>query len=543
MLLFLGIQLLERAPTPKKTGDHTDCMTSASVSGLETKMNRLAEEMKSLSVNVRSTINDSIGCALATRGRGDSNTASSSQEERDIYVPHASLLKKLRNFLGNSKAVFKNPEQAEAIEFTLAYERHLLLVGPTAMGKTLAYMLPASLRNHGITCVLLPLSALHMDFERRCGDLRIESSRWTLTNDRPMTKIVYVSPEHAQTRKFGDYLFEMNNKGHLKQVVLDEVHLIPGHEDFRQCMAGLRPILSCGEFNSRLYDVDLNYPTGVPFLLMTATCPPLLRPKLLSTLGISDCHVIHAPTDRPEIAYEVNLSATLKEAKQKLVKAVKNRLSAKMADSFRGLVYCRSRDDVDELAAAIGCDAFHAGRPEEERRASFKRWVEGKQRFMVCTSLMGCGVDVEDVTVVLHLGTPWSMLDFVQESGRAGRSGKRSTSVVCAAEDEREPDGDGVDLYGKVLMREWVLQTSMCRRVALSSFLDGGRVTCTLLKGAAFCDVCTAESLKEHPGRLVSFPTIRIPTGDVPNPRKLPTIPPTSLEYEINRNAEPEDAR
>lgn len=265
---------------------------------------------------------------------------------------------------------------------------------------------------------------------------------------------------------------------------------------------------------------------------MTATCPPPLRSEILSILGIEDCHVIHAPTDRPEISYRVKILPTLDKAKKELVAAVRRELKKKHLDSYRGLVYCRSKKNVDEVAELIGCDAFHSGRPKEERKASFQNWVDGKTTFMVCSSLMGCGIDVEGVSTVYHLGTPWSILDFVQESGRAGRGGKPSLSMVFAATVERGPDDeDGVDLYGKQMMREWVLQNSVCRRVTLSSFLDNGRTTCTLLKGAVPCDVCATESLKEHPGRLVSFSTLTVPACATENPITLPTVPLSSLDY------------
>jgi len=507
-------------------------------------MKRIADQMGDLNLNFQSTINDSIGRAFAVQARRGPNELCSSEAGRELYIPHPSLIRKLRNFLGDESATFKTPEQAEAIEFVLAYVGHLLFVAPTAVGKTLAYLLPAAEREHGITCVLLPLSALHADFDRRCKDLKIESSRWTLDNPRPMTKIVYVSPENAQRKQFTDYLFELRNLGHLKHFVVDEVHLVTSHSDFRFCFLALKTLLSCGMFENQLKWTESNLGcTGVPFLLLTATCPPHLRPKLLSMLGIyDDCHVIHAPTDRPEISYRVNLFSTLDEAKRSLVDAVKAKL-VNTDSSFRGLVYCRSTEDVEQLAEMIGCKPFHAGRPEEERKVSFMDWVDGKQKFMVCSSLMGCGVDVEGVTTVYHFGTPWSILDFVQESGRAGRSGKRSLSVVYAGKDEREPIVGDEDLYGKVTMRDWVLQTSVCRRTALSSFLDNGHITCTRLKRAALCDVCIAESGKPHPGRLVPFLTPVTPARDIPEARQPPTIPPSSFEYEISRSAPAEDTR
>jgi superfamily II DNA helicase RecQ len=195
------------------------------------------------------------------------NTEPSSQLQRELYVPHPSLTRLLRNFLGNGSAMFKTPEQAEAIEFVLAHEHHLLLVGPTAMGKTLAYMLPAANRDHRITCVLLPLSALHTDFDRRCTDLKIESSRWTPQNDRPRTKIIYVSPEHAQTKRFNDHVFELHRLGLLKQFVIDEVHLVKSHSDFRFCFSALKPLLSCGESENQRCTVKSKFSYRRPLLV------------------------------------------------------------------------------------------------------------------------------------------------------------------------------------------------------------------------------------------------------------------------------------
>ena len=147
----------------------------------------------------------------------------------------------------------------------------------------------------------------------------------------------------------------------------------------------------------------------------------------------------------------MKLLPTLDEARSELIKAVKKQLKVKEGDClFWGLIYCQSKTDVEELASVIGCKPFHTERPNAERAASFKDWVEGKERFMVCTSLLGCGVDVKGTTIVYHFGMLWSILDFVLESGRASWGGQPSTSIVFASVDEREPEGD--DLYGKHMM-------------------------------------------------------------------------------------------
>ena len=217
----------------------------------DSRMDELMQNFKNLELGVRSHINDAMAASLAIQSRRPTTTAPSQAPEREIFVPHPSLLKKLRIFLNNPSATFKTPQQAEALEILMAGDRHLMLVGPTAMGKTLVYMLPASLRDAGITCVLLPLSALHLDFDRRCRDLNIESSRWLpVKNEQPRTKIVYVSPEHAQTSTFINYLISTSRLGLLVQFVIDEAHLVKLHSDFRFCFSALQPLITSGEYGS-----------------------------------------------------------------------------------------------------------------------------------------------------------------------------------------------------------------------------------------------------------------------------------------------------
>lgn len=161
-------------------------------------------------LNLHSTGNEAMGTCFEIRERMGLSV-SSLHPNRELYIPRPSLIRMLRDFLGIKSATFKTPEQAEVLDIVMAGDRHLLLVGPTAMGKSLVYMLPAAQRDYGIACVLLPLSALHMDFERRCRDLKLESSRWPpAVNEQPRTKIVYVSPEHTQTSKFVNYLIHMS---------------------------------------------------------------------------------------------------------------------------------------------------------------------------------------------------------------------------------------------------------------------------------------------------------------------------------------------
>ena len=250
----LGIAPLEAPPRSQKTLGCCSAQAAAfPVATFDSRMEEMVLGMKNMEISIHSHINDAVAASLAIQSRGNPTVASSPPTERETFVPHPSLLKMLRNFFNNPSATFKTPQQAEALEITVTGDRHLMLVGPTAMGKTLVYMLPAAQRDHGITCVLLPLSALHLDFDRRCKDLHIQSSRWLPgTNEQPRTRIVYVSPEHAQTSTFINYLISTSRLNLLVQFVIDEAHLVKFHSDFRFCFSALRPLITSGENASKL---------------------------------------------------------------------------------------------------------------------------------------------------------------------------------------------------------------------------------------------------------------------------------------------------
>ena len=52
-------------------------------------------------------------------------------------------------------------------------------------------------------------------------------------------------------------------------------------------------------------------------------------------------------------------------------------------------------------------------------------------RVIIATVAFGMGVDCQDVTQVIHLGSPDSIDSYIQETGHAGRSGSLSLALLC----------------------------------------------------------------------------------------------------------------
>ena len=72
----------------------------------------------------------------------------------------------------------------------------------------------------------------------------------------------------------------------------------------------------------------------------------------------------------------------------------------------------------------------------EERIIKQKKWINNEFDMMVATNAFGMGIDKSDVRTVIHFEISDTIESFYQESGRAGRDGKNSCSIILKSDDD-----------------------------------------------------------------------------------------------------------
>ncbi|CEL12041.1 hypothetical protein ASPCAL15133 [Aspergillus calidoustus] len=132
---------------------------------------------------------------------------------------------------------------------------------------------------------------------------------------------------------------------------------------------------------------------------------------------------------------------------------------------------------------------FHAKVPEVEKQAELDRFLGGKARILLATTALGAGFDFSHVDVVIHWRGSYSFCDFMQESGRTGRSTGRPGWSFCAVTDyDRQPrDSNSVE---EVEFKKY-LNERICRRAAISRYFNGFDQSCE--PGMTSCDLCTMK--------------------------------------------------
>ena len=164
-------------------------------------------------------------------------------------------------------------------------------------------------------------------------------------------------------------------------------------------------------------------------LLFSATIPAKI--KTLASKYMAGYEFITVEKQKPtvslteQIYYEVRSSDKF-EALCRIID---------IEEDFYGLVFCRTKNDVDEVTNHLiergyDADVIHGDISQSQREKTLGRFKKKKINILVATDVAARGLDVNDMTHVINYSLPHDPESYVHRIGRTGRAGKEGTAIT-----------------------------------------------------------------------------------------------------------------
>ncbi len=109
---------------------------------------------------------------------------------------------------------------------------------------------------------------------------------------------------------------------------------------------------------------------------------------------------------------------------------------------MRGVMFCRTRRETQKIADDLsnlgyGVEALHGELSQAQRDAVMKRFKRRSMQLLIATDVAARGIDVNDLTHVLHHTLPDQLESYTHRSGRTARAGKKGISLAFINPRER----------------------------------------------------------------------------------------------------------
>ena len=363
----------------------------------------------------------------------DSAAAQAKQRRRDDPAPPDPYL------AGLGYESYRSPGQRGALRAALSAPRGSTLVVslPTGEGKSLVFHAIARVGygdGPGVTLVVTPTVALAADHEqssaqRGFADAPLAYRAGDPERNQPLLdrvregrqSLCFASPE-AVCGPLREPLREAARRGRLRAIVVDEAHLIDSWGiNFRpefQMLAGLRQELL------ELAD-DARFRT----VLLSATLTAASIDVLMTLFPDGSFRVVSAASLRPEIDFWVAGTTDPRTRELRVLEAILH-LPRPL------ILYTTRRADAADWYHMLQERGFArintvtGETPDAARDRVVRGWRAGDVDLVVGTSAFGLGIDNPHVRSVVHACVPESLDRFYQETGRGGRDGGASTSLL-----------------------------------------------------------------------------------------------------------------
>lgn len=104
----------------------------------------------------------------------------------------------------------------------------------------------------------------------------------------------------------------------------------------------------------------------------------------------------------------------------------------------RGVVFCRTKRETQEVSDTLSqrgyrADALHGDLSQAQRDAVMRKFRNHNLQVLVATDIAARGIDVDDITHVIHHNLPDEFESYTHRSGRTARAGKEGKSIALVS--------------------------------------------------------------------------------------------------------------
>jgi translation initiation factor 4A len=119
----------------------------------------------------------------------------------------------------------------------------------------------------------------------------------------------------------------------------------------------------------------------------------------------------------------------------------------------QAVIFCNKRQKAEMLSEKLSAQGFpitclHGELEKAERQRRMEQFIQGQTRVMIATDIISRGIDVQQLSLVINYELPTNMESYVHRIGRAGRYGRKGTTINLLLPEEAGRMKDISSLYG-----------------------------------------------------------------------------------------------
>jgi len=324
------------------------------------------------------------------------------------------------------------PIQMQAIPF-LVQGRDLLATAPTGSGKTAAFLLPLlhrlkEPRNGGYRgVVVVPTRELAIQILAECNKLCEGTGLRPHILGKLKGKVavkhdILITPPNRLVHLLSQELVSLDK---VEMLVVDEADKLfeAGERGFREQLGAIYTACSGGE--------------QVVKAMFSAT----LGPEVETWARLNLDNMVKVRIGAANSATEtVEQSLTYCGTEAGKIEAWRSLVQGGLTPPT--LVFVQTKERAQELFKellydGVHVDVIHSDRSEQQRENTIRAFRGGGVWVLICTELLGRGIDFKGVSLVVNYDFPPSAVSYIHRIGRTGRAGRRGKAVTFFTEADR----------------------------------------------------------------------------------------------------------